>query len=111
MAAPRCPNYEVNSRMCPCTEKSCPNWAVCCLCVANHVGNATWPSTACMKGTKRPAATMELAGAGDPCPNRDRNLEMCVCTYDTCERRGVCCECVRNHWSEDGKGRTACFRG
>jgi len=54
---------------------------------------------------------MGLWGATDSCPNRERNLEMCVCTYETCERRGVCCECVRNHWTEDGKGRTACFRG
>lgn len=30
------------------------------------------------------------------CPNKERNLEECTCTYD-CEKRGLCCECVRYH--------------
>lgn len=111
MAAERCANYEINAQMCPCTEKSCPNWAICCLCVANHMGNKTWPYTACMRGTRRPQETLTLAGSLEACINRERNLERCPCTYDPCQRRGVCCECIRNHWSADGTDRTACFRG
>lgn len=110
MAATRCANYELNASMCPCTEKSCPNWGVCCLCVANHAGSQMWPTTACMKGARRPAASLALSGSLEACVNREQSLEICVCTADTCGRRGICCECVRNHWTEDGKGRVACFR-
>lgn len=31
------------------------------------------------------------------CPNRDRNLQRCPCTYEPCEKKGVCCECLRYH--------------
>ena len=31
------------------------------------------------------------------CPNREKNLDECGCTYTSCENRGVCCECVRQH--------------
>ena len=27
----------------------------------------------------------------------DDNKTTCPCTYDNCERRGICCECIRNH--------------
>lgn len=30
------------------------------------------------------------------CPNREKNLKDCTCTYP-CERRGLCCECVAHH--------------
>ena len=30
------------------------------------------------------------------CPNKERNLEMCTCTY-SCGKRGLCCECVAYH--------------
>ncbi len=30
------------------------------------------------------------------CPNKERNLEFCTCTYD-CNRRGLCCDCVAYH--------------
>ena len=33
----------------------------------------------------------------DLCTNRDANLEDCTCTYDPCSRKGLCCECVRQH--------------
>ena len=28
------------------------------------------------------------------CPNKEKNLEVCTCTYDPCSRKGMCCECV-----------------
>lgn len=31
------------------------------------------------------------------CPNKAENEKKCICPYDSCERHGVCCECVRNH--------------
>jgi len=29
--------------------------------------------------------------------NKDLNLQNCNCTYEPCERKGVCCECIRYH--------------
>jgi hypothetical protein len=26
-----------------------------------------------------------------------RNLERCSCTYASCSRKGICCECVKYH--------------
>lgn len=31
------------------------------------------------------------------CPNRERNLEDCGCSYPGCSRKGMCCECIRHH--------------
>jgi hypothetical protein len=31
------------------------------------------------------------------CPNVDRNLDRCGCTYVACSRKGKCCECVAHH--------------
>ena len=31
------------------------------------------------------------------CPNKERNFQECGCTYAGCERKGVCCECIRHH--------------
>ena len=31
------------------------------------------------------------------CPNRKENIKSCNCTYEPCERKGVCCECVAYH--------------
>ncbi|HOI55254.1 MAG TPA: DUF6485 family protein [Phycisphaerae bacterium] len=31
------------------------------------------------------------------CPNRQRNLKDCTCTYTACGKRGMCCECVAQH--------------
>ncbi len=28
---------------------------------------------------------------------KDHNLELCTCTYESCDRRGVCCECLQYH--------------
>ena len=31
------------------------------------------------------------------CPNLQRNKEKCRCPYGSCERHGVCCECIAYH--------------
>lgn len=31
------------------------------------------------------------------CPNRDINMKRCTCTYSSCSKRAVCCECVAYH--------------
>ena len=33
------------------------------------------------------------------CPNKQKNLEHCTCTY-LCDKRGLCCECVAYHRSK-----------
>ncbi len=33
------------------------------------------------------------------CPNRDRNLRECTCSYEPCSKKGLCCECIRYHRS------------
>ncbi|MFO8089740.1 MAG: DUF6485 family protein [Desulfatiglandaceae bacterium] len=29
--------------------------------------------------------------------NREKNLEICNCTYDPCEKKGYCCRCIAYH--------------
>jgi hypothetical protein len=29
--------------------------------------------------------------------NREKNLEICNCTYDPCDRKGYCCRCISYH--------------
>ncbi|MFP4169739.1 MAG: DUF6485 family protein [Methanomassiliicoccales archaeon] len=31
------------------------------------------------------------------CPQKERNMEFCNCTYEPCPRKGRCCECVHYH--------------
>ncbi len=31
------------------------------------------------------------------CKNREKNQKSCNCTYEPCERKGICCECLRYH--------------
>ena len=31
------------------------------------------------------------------CKNKEKNLKSCTCTYEGCERAGMCCECVAYH--------------
>ncbi len=31
------------------------------------------------------------------CDNKDKNMEVCNCTYPGCPRKGICCECVAHH--------------
>ncbi len=33
------------------------------------------------------------------CQNQKKNRENCNCTYEPCERKGVCCECISYHRS------------
>ncbi len=33
------------------------------------------------------------------CPNRDRNLQRCNCSYEPCAKKGLCCECIAYHRS------------
>ncbi len=28
---------------------------------------------------------------------KDQNMEFCSCTYPSCARKGICCECVLYH--------------
>ena len=35
------------------------------------------------------------------CPNVDKNMADCNCTYAGCSRKGMCCECVRYHLEMD----------
>jgi hypothetical protein len=105
-----CVNYEINLLMCPCTSEDCGNRGLCCECLQAH--HAAGKASACMRGAQRQPETMGLMQrAASACAtNHVRNLAFCVCTYDTCDRRGVCCNCVRNHFTLDGTGRTACMK-
>jgi hypothetical protein len=29
--------------------------------------------------------------------NKTRNIESCNCTYDPCDRKGICCDCISYH--------------
>ncbi|RKX69756.1 hypothetical protein DRP53_07175 [candidate division WOR-3 bacterium] len=33
------------------------------------------------------------------CPNLELNLKRCNCTYEPCDKKGKCCECLRYHLS------------
>jgi hypothetical protein len=33
----------------------------------------------------------------NPCPNTQVNMKDCPCTYPSCPRKGMCCECIRYH--------------
>jgi hypothetical protein len=41
------------------------------------------------------------------CDNLNANLAFCNCTYEPCERKGKCCECLRYH--QKSKELPACF--
>jgi len=32
---------------------------------------------------------------------KKKNLKNCACTYPGCERKGICCECLRYHLEKD----------
>ncbi len=41
------------------------------------------------------------------CVNKNENINGCNCTYEPCERKGLCCECIKYHL---GMGQApACF--
>jgi hypothetical protein len=31
------------------------------------------------------------------CPRQEENLTQCSCTYASCEKKGLCCECLHYH--------------
>ncbi|MCD6477266.1 MAG: cytosolic protein [Candidatus Aenigmarchaeota archaeon] len=35
------------------------------------------------------------------CPNFQKNLEKCPCTYSGCDKKVICCECLRFHLSRN----------
>ncbi|HOD12583.1 MAG TPA: DUF6485 family protein [Candidatus Omnitrophota bacterium] len=41
------------------------------------------------------------------CPNKQRNMQMCNCTYPGCEKHGICCECL--HYHRQKGALPACF--
>ncbi|MBI4644153.1 MAG: hypothetical protein HY790_00340 [Deltaproteobacteria bacterium] len=41
------------------------------------------------------------------CPRQQINLTQCSCTYEPCERKGLCCECLRYH--RDRSELPACY--
>ncbi len=34
------------------------------------------------------------------CMNKEKNLQICNCSYDGCARKGLCCECIHYHRSK-----------
>ena len=106
----QCANYELNLQMCPCTAENCDNRGICCECVQSHASSGS--KVACMRGTERDPGTTGLASeSSDACDqNAERNIDFCVCTWEPCGNKGICCNCVRNHFSVDGTGRVACMR-
>jgi len=41
------------------------------------------------------------------CLNKEKNLKKCNCTYEPCDKKGICCECIAYH-KEHGE-LPACF--
>ncbi len=41
------------------------------------------------------------------CPNKAKNLQECNCTYASCARKGLCCECIAYH--RGNNQMPACF--
>jgi len=33
----------------------------------------------------------------EECKHYDENIARCNCTYEPCERKGYCCECIKYH--------------
>ena len=31
------------------------------------------------------------------CPNHEKNVKECNCSYEPCSRKGTCCECMAYH--------------
>ena len=39
----------------------------------------------------------DLKKMKDACPNYEANLAQCTCTYSSCDKSGLCCQCVAYH--------------
>lgn len=37
----------------------------------------------------------------EKCANLSKNQKQCACTYEPCERKGRCCECIAFHRNLD----------
>ena len=76
------------------------------------LAKASGSKVSCMRGAERKADTMGLSSnATASCStNIARNLDFCVCGYEPCGNKGVCCNCIRNHFTTDGSGKVACMR-
>jgi hypothetical protein len=44
-----------------------------------------------------------------PCPNQEINEQDCPCP-ETCERHGICCQCIRYHLHNKQWPKPACWR-
>ena len=109
-AATECSNREVNLQMCPCPSEDCGRKGICCLCVQQHAGKDS--KSNCMRDTERPAETRLLKGVATArCGRYEANLEFCPCGYESCDNRGTCCDCIRNHWGNSTYPSSACMRG
>jgi hypothetical protein len=31
------------------------------------------------------------------CPNHEKNMKACNCSYEPCSRKGTCCDCLAYH--------------
>jgi len=29
---------------------------------------------------------------------KEKNTQNCNCTYEPCDRKGICCDCIKYHW-------------
>jgi len=38
---------------------------------------------------------------------QEKNSKDCPCTYSGCNKKGICCECIKYHWQRDEL--PACF--
>jgi len=103
-----CPNRDVNLEMCPCPSEDCERKGICCLCVQNHVSKDG--VSFCLRGTARPADTRSLRGIAGKCGRHAENLDSCPCDYESCDNRGTCCDCVRNHWGNPTYPSPACTK-
>ncbi|ADK84293.1 conserved hypothetical protein [Desulfarculus baarsii DSM 2075] len=39
----------------------------------------------------------DLQKMKDACPNYKANLAQCTCSYGSCDKTGLCCQCVSYH--------------
>lgn len=41
------------------------------------------------------------------CKNKEKNMQKCNCSYEPCERKGICCECLAYH--KESNELPACY--
>ena len=103
-----CVNYRTNEQQCPCPQTDCDLRAICCECIQAHASKDN--KTFCMRDTERPAATRTLPiGQNPDCANRAPNDEFCPCGEVSCDRHGLCCDCIRFHWGHKVWPKVGCM--